>query len=202
LSWEARGILWYLLSKPDDWQVRVSDLMQNCGRDKVRNTLAELIRFGYLEKTKQEFADHHQFGIVEYKVHETAVTGFPSTAAPSTADQTLHNKEEDKREDIKNGATAKNNVFSAYENTIGTLSKFVGEKLDDMSNEYTEEWVILALGVAAENNIRKLSYVEGVLRGCKSEGRKPGDKNNKLAGNGNGNKTAEGTPIIPKKVYR
>ena len=28
LSWEARGVLWYLLSKPDDWIILESDLMR------------------------------------------------------------------------------------------------------------------------------------------------------------------------------
>jgi hypothetical protein len=48
LSWAARGVLAYLLSKPDDWQVDAGDLQQGCGRDKVYSLLAELIAAGYL----------------------------------------------------------------------------------------------------------------------------------------------------------
>ena len=38
LTWEARGVMGYLLSKPDDWQVRFNDLVKRgpAGDHKVR----------------------------------------------------------------------------------------------------------------------------------------------------------------------
>ena len=44
LSWEARGLLCYLLSKPDDWQVRLYDLIRRgpAGEHKIRRTLEAL----------------------------------------------------------------------------------------------------------------------------------------------------------------
>ena len=50
LSWEARGLLIYLLSKKDNWQVKIKDLInqtKDClgvrsGRDKVYKVLKEL----------------------------------------------------------------------------------------------------------------------------------------------------------------
>ncbi|QIB09029.1 hypothetical protein GZ982_30250 (plasmid) [Pseudomonas fluorescens] len=56
LSWEARGMLVYLLSKPDHWEVRIEDLLartRNClgrrsGRDKVYGILKELQMAGYV----------------------------------------------------------------------------------------------------------------------------------------------------------
>ena len=54
LSLEARGLLLYLLSKPRGWKVRVDDIMKNCrvGRDKAYGLLNELIRVGYVIRTK------------------------------------------------------------------------------------------------------------------------------------------------------
>lgn len=51
LSFEARGVLWYLLSKPDDWIVQVSDVMREggLGRDKAKRLLKELRDAGYIE---------------------------------------------------------------------------------------------------------------------------------------------------------
>lgn len=50
LSWEARGILWYLLSKPDTWEVRVEDLERTgCKTIRVRRILRELIKAGYMQ---------------------------------------------------------------------------------------------------------------------------------------------------------
>lgn len=48
LSWEARGVLCYLLSQPDDWRIQVEDLKQNCGEHTVYRVLKELKEAGYL----------------------------------------------------------------------------------------------------------------------------------------------------------
>ena len=50
LSWEARGILWYLLSKPDTWEARVEDLERaGCKEGRVKRVLRELIKAGYMQ---------------------------------------------------------------------------------------------------------------------------------------------------------
>ena len=54
LSWDAKGLLCYLLSRPDDWQVRVDHLVkQGCGagRGKIYRMLGELIACGYAERS-------------------------------------------------------------------------------------------------------------------------------------------------------
>lgn len=51
LSYEARGLLAYLLSKPDDWILKETDLQKQaakCGRDKARRIIKELEVFKYL----------------------------------------------------------------------------------------------------------------------------------------------------------
>ena len=52
LSWKAKGLMLYLLSKPDDWQVIIGDLV-NHARDSegsTRNGINELIQFGYIKR--------------------------------------------------------------------------------------------------------------------------------------------------------
>lgn len=59
LSWEARGVLAYLLTKPDDWQVRTSDLLKQapkCGGDKLARILKELEMAGYLVRERRNIA--------------------------------------------------------------------------------------------------------------------------------------------------
>src|SRR5690349_18569722 len=53
LSWEARGLLAYLLCKPDNWEVRSTDLIRrgNAGRLMMRRMLHELEAAGYLVRT-------------------------------------------------------------------------------------------------------------------------------------------------------
>ncbi|AFZ69538.1 hypothetical protein [Deinococcus peraridilitoris] len=54
LSWNARGIMGYLLSKPDNWTVSVSDLIKqgHLKRDGIRAVLKELQATGYLWRHK------------------------------------------------------------------------------------------------------------------------------------------------------
>lgn len=55
LSWKARGILIYLLSKPNNWEVRMSELIsksKNEGQMAVRSALKELVKFGYARLVK------------------------------------------------------------------------------------------------------------------------------------------------------
>jgi hypothetical protein len=54
LSWEAKGMMAYLLTKPDDWTIRFNDLVSqtDCGPDKVRKILKELQTSGYMIRNK------------------------------------------------------------------------------------------------------------------------------------------------------
>ena len=51
LSWAARGMLAYLLSRPGNWQVRVKDLQRrgHMGRDGTYKLINELCSAGYME---------------------------------------------------------------------------------------------------------------------------------------------------------
>jgi hypothetical protein len=54
LSWAARGVLGYLLAKPDNWRVKPSDLQArgDCGRDAIQAILRELESCGYLYRRR------------------------------------------------------------------------------------------------------------------------------------------------------
>lgn len=52
LSFKARGILYYLYMKPDDWKGQLYDLQQNSEEDGIKSIqsgLKELVKFGYAE---------------------------------------------------------------------------------------------------------------------------------------------------------
>lgn len=93
LSWKAKGILVYLLSKPDDWRVIESDIVKHArdGRDSVRAGLRELERAGYIVRA-QEHGQDGKFQMVSYEVYERpqlvsqylVVLEKPSTENPST----------------------------------------------------------------------------------------------------------------------
>jgi hypothetical protein len=98
LSFEARGLLAYLLSKPDDWKVILSDVQRNgnIGRDKARRLLKELESAGYIKKEDQTINPDGTFGNIPYRIYETKqqpCTENPSTVNPSTENPTLHSTE-------------------------------------------------------------------------------------------------------------
>ena len=59
LSWDARGLMGYLLSKPDDWRVRLYDLVAHgpAGVHKIQRMLRELEDAGYLHRKRVKRAN-------------------------------------------------------------------------------------------------------------------------------------------------
>ena len=89
LSWAARGLLGYLLAKPDDWTLRISDLRKrgDLGRDALYKQLKLLERVGYVKRTLTRDPKGHVTG-VEYLVFEVPEALFPEkpeSATPDTA---------------------------------------------------------------------------------------------------------------------
>lgn len=91
LSWKAKGLLAYLLSKPDDWQVYESDLIKRAtdGRDSVRTGLRELEKFGYLSR-RQIRGENGSFGHMEYIIYERPITeDLPTDGKPVDGENPL-----------------------------------------------------------------------------------------------------------------
>lgn len=91
LSWAARGMLVFLLGKPDHWQVspaalinETADSFKPLGRDGVWSLLKELIAAGYCTRTPMRAADGTLAGMA-YHISETPRTDLPCTAQPGTA---------------------------------------------------------------------------------------------------------------------
>jgi hypothetical protein len=56
LSWAARGLLVYMLSRPNDWEFYITELYKASlqGRTATDSAIKELIQAGYIYKQKQE----------------------------------------------------------------------------------------------------------------------------------------------------
>ena len=59
LSLKAKGVMYYLLSKPDGWKGHVYDILKStvCGRKSVQTALKQLREFGYVELIKERDDD-------------------------------------------------------------------------------------------------------------------------------------------------
>lgn len=93
LSWSARGMLIFLLGKPDNWTVSVSHLIKQTAdsarpssRDAVRNIIAELVAAGYMRADTAR-SENGKFRGMDYVVCESPETDNPAPAkrsAPET----------------------------------------------------------------------------------------------------------------------
>lgn len=116
ISWQAKGLLTYLLSKPNDWQVHISQLSKASknGRDSTRATVQELVDCGYIIRTQVRDTKGH-FKEWEYLVCEESIskkaplkeiepftenptsgnpkTGNPTSENPTSENPTLLNKD-------------------------------------------------------------------------------------------------------------
>lgn len=88
LSWAARGMLIFLLGKPDNWTVSVAHLMKQTdksarpsSRDAVRSIINELIAAGYMRADTAREAG--KFRGVDYVVSESPETDNPAPAKPN-----------------------------------------------------------------------------------------------------------------------
>jgi len=54
-------------------------------------------------------------------------------------------------------------VFSYYSNNIAMLVPASRDEIGELLNSYAEDWIIEAIDIAVKNNVRKLSYIRGVL---------------------------------------
>jgi hypothetical protein len=89
LSWAARGLLCYLLSRPDDWKVLVNDLRKrgNLGRDGIYRLLKELRTVGYARFLRLRDRNGRIRGGI-YIIREIADSpdpDLPDTVLPDTA---------------------------------------------------------------------------------------------------------------------
>jgi hypothetical protein len=86
LSWAARGLLSYLLSRPDGWTLRVEELCEcgDLGRDGIYSLLNELREAGYMTY-EQERDEYGRIRRGTYTIYETS--DLPGLDVPDTVGQ-------------------------------------------------------------------------------------------------------------------
>ncbi len=89
LSWAARGLLAYLLSRPDDWRVLINDLRKrgDLQRDGIYKLLRELRDTGYVRFQRARDAQGRIRGGT-YLVQEIPTTPHPDPVKPEALPKT------------------------------------------------------------------------------------------------------------------
>lgn len=188
LSWQAKGLLAYMLALPNDWTFSVADLTNRSknGRDATKAIINELCLAGYIQK-EQTRAAKGKFSKTVFLVFETPnppqtekpLTDIPSTGKPSTENPPLlinkllnndllnnnYDDEDDKATPASQPVPKRETAFSFYEaNGFGALASHVTDKIGIWIDDLSEELVIQAMKLAVENNAIRWNYVETILK--------------------------------------
>jgi DnaD/phage-associated family protein len=63
------------------------------------------------------------------------------------------------------------NIFTLYEENIGPLTSGIADRLKAAENDYQYQWIVDAINIAIDNNVRRWSYINTILESWKQEGR-------------------------------
>ena len=158
LSWAARGLLGYLLSRPDDWKVLVNDLRKrgDLGRDGIYKLLRELRTVGYARFLRLR----DRYGRIRggiYIIRENADSPYPDlpdSAEPQTAEPGPANP----------GALPTTDVdLRRRTTTTPTMTKERSCSEDENSGVVFAYWIPDELRDAALEKVAGLSPAEGQI---------------------------------------
>lgn len=198
LSMKARGLLVYMLSKPDDWVFYETEITKAGpdGRDAIRSGIREIEQAGYLRRDPIKRDGNGKFQSKDWLLYDTPQTENPRTENPSTENPTTDNPTTDnptllrtnstKTNSTKTDSTKTNNnkeprqqqkrpsFIEAWEKAgFGMINGYAIENLQHWVKDYNgqEEIVVKAIQTAAATSPRApLKYVEGILKSWETKG--------------------------------
>ncbi len=182
LSWEARGLMGYLLSKPNDWKVNQKDIMNKgqAGERKVKRMLVELRKAGYMNRIRVTL-EHNKFDWITEVYESPSQNPRPSSKFTKTKSQydVLHSLEKPltgKRTDILSTEllSTESLRYSATARKLETLQGAnKGTDADLITvwiEKHTDEWIDKAIQMAKDKGARSSKYVDSILVGWEANG--------------------------------
>lgn len=141
LSFQAMGMLSYLLSKPDNWEVSASHLMKvtqgtekRTGRDGVYGILNELIKAKFCERVKQGDGSTiyivQDYPITEKPEEDSLIRESRNTAKPDPAKPTQVTTDLKVTTEVKYSLSEKDQKFSSDDLK---LAKWMFEKVQEVT---------------------------------------------------------------------
>lgn len=179
LSWESRGLIGYLLSKPDHWETRIDDLEKQgpAKTHKLRRMLAELRKAGYMNRVRLTLDGGKFDWLTEVFEDPKQNPRRASSGGFSTSGLSTTGKPHDivitdlVSTESNNGAK---NIFEIYESNIGVLTPIIADTLKAAEAEYKIEWIVESIQLAVSHNKRNWAYCEAILKRWSKDGKDSG----------------------------
>ncbi|UXS59864.1 DnaD domain protein [Staphylococcus ureilyticus] len=188
LSARSKGILLYLLSRPNDWQIYTSEVQKHMkdGVKSVNSAVNELISIGYIKRTLKR-SENGTFKGYEYQVYEIptemplaengstenglSVNGETENRKGHTTNNNRTNNDLTYNDNTKNDSSnqpQQSNVYDFYQkNGFGIMRPIIIDQIKDWINDFGEngeEIVIEALKEAVNQNVTNWSYTNAILK--------------------------------------
>ena len=176
LSFKAKGILTYLLSRPDGWEVSVADLIKRGtdGEAGIRAGLKELKNAGHMKYSTSRKAGRITGWLIE--VYEVPDGDFLQVEILDVEKQDVENRTQVlstlSNKDIKhkNDDEALATISKAYSAEIGMLTPMIADELREASTTYPLQWTLDAIHESAVQNKRGWKYILSILTRWKAQG--------------------------------
>lgn len=187
LSWKARGLIAYLLSLPEGWQLRIAQLVEQApdGRHSTRAGLAELQKTGYLiierERNSRGRFERTTWTIVQTPSESSLVTRNGRVSAPRSENRTVDKPHHDPENQIPVKRTGTTEVTSLRRTTTGEPKELTYPSLSDAEHgvvsgeiqEFDPQTAQALLdelaGAMAHRRIKmtRVSYLRGIAKNAR-----------------------------------
>lgn len=191
LSFKARGLLIYMLSKPDDWKFYTEELAKRSDKDgisAIKSALNEIESTGYLTR-KQEHKKNGQFASQDWIL--TDISTIPPQVEKPLADKPLAGKALADNQPLPNTDFKPNtdlsntdrsligdqhttqDVFELWQNNWGFPNGIAQQDLTEWINEFGTDLVAFAITYALRRNVKSTGadrYLAQLLKAYKKKG--------------------------------
>lgn len=167
LSFKAKGILTYLMSRPDGWEVSIPDLISHAkdGEDGVRAGMKELKDAGHVKYTcsrEQGRITGWLIEVFEVPHREKPDVVLPDVENPTQVLSTLSSTELKER-------------YSKFAKKImelqgGAMNAIDGELVSVWIEKHADKWIDLAIDTARGNGAKSAKYADKILIGWEADG--------------------------------
>ena len=191
LSFKARGLLIYMLSKPDDWKFYTEELAKRSDKDgisAIKSALNEIESTGYLTR-KQEHKKNGQFASQDWILTdistispqvEKPLADKPLAGKALADNQPLPNTDFKPNTDLSNTDRSligdqhtTQDVFDLWQSNWGFPNGIAQQDLTEWINEFGADLVTFAITYALRRNVKSTGadrYLAQLLKAYKKKG--------------------------------
>lgn len=176
LSWESRGVMGYLLSKPDGWECRNYDLVNKgpAGSHVIKRVMKELQEYGYLRRFRVSDGRGGISWMTEIYEKPEMNPDFTKVDFSTVVNSTVEFTTVEKSHDIVSTNSASTNSAKTDKVKTPVSPKSSDDQESVLDSLFSELVELLKIDVALYTPTMKRNY-ENLIQDLQEAGAEPGD---------------------------